>query len=84
MVKALRFIFSVRPSKSSLARYKRGDETWALVTGGSDGMASLPSRLVWVITMTGHRLRPRIRACVSRLQCDFAEAQQAETRNRES
>lgn len=45
MVKVLRFAFSVRPSKSSLARYKRGDETWALVTGGSDGIASLPSCL---------------------------------------
>jgi hypothetical protein len=41
VVKALRFTFSVRPSESSLARYKRGDETWALVTGGSDGMVSL-------------------------------------------
>ena len=42
MAKALAFTLSVRPSTSSLARYKHGDETWALVTGGSDGMASLP------------------------------------------
>ena len=46
VVKALRFTLSVYPSKSSLARYKRGDETWALVTGGSDGMASPPRCLV--------------------------------------
>jgi hypothetical protein len=46
VVKALRFTFSVRPSKSLLARYKHDEETWALVTGGSDGMASLPSGLV--------------------------------------
>ena len=51
MVKAVRFTFSVRLSKSSLARYMRGDETWALVTGGSDGMASLLSGPRSVITI---------------------------------
>lgn len=38
LVKLLRFAFHVRPSSPSLARYKHGDETWALVTGGSDGI----------------------------------------------
>ena len=38
LVQALRFAFFIRPMKSSLARYKHGDDTWAFVTGGSDGI----------------------------------------------